>query len=135
MLAAVYGTLRAGFGNHYLLDGATLVGTGITERRFIMLSSGFPVCLVPEDEDGGCAATVEVYDLSTAHGGEYNTLHRLDNLEGHPDWYKREEVAVRMEDGSLTVAWMYIMPGTIEDFPSWRLVPTGDWSAYRRGAA
>ncbi len=131
MRVAVYGTLRAGFGNHALLGDAPLVGVGRTQRQFMMLTAGFPVCLVPEDTADGVQITVEVYDLSSSSAPEA-ILRRLDNLEGHPEWYKREELIVRFEDGTTTSAWMYIMPGTTEDFPSWKHVPHGDWAAHRR---
>jgi gamma-glutamylcyclotransferase (GGCT)/AIG2-like uncharacterized protein YtfP len=38
-----------------------------------------------------------------------NTLNRLDMLEGHPNWYKREFVDVSVNRFKYS-AWMYIFP-------------------------
>lgn len=132
MRVAVYGTLRAGFGNHALLGDAPLVGVGRTEREFIMLTGGFPVCLVPENAQlRPTKVTVEVYDISASSAPDA-ILRRLDNLEGHPDWYRREEVHITLDSGEPCTAQMYIMPGNHEDFPRWQMVPHGDWAAHRR---
>lgn len=130
---AVYGTLRSGYGNHFLLGGVECLGTGLTQERFTMLSSGFPVCLrdPEESEDFKTQVVVEVYDLSS-HPRPEQVLRRLDNLEGHPDWYKREVIRINMGD-EVVEAWMYIMPGTrIDDFPTWFHIKSGDYADVRK---
>ena len=126
-LVAVYGTLRAGYGNHTLLGDSPLLGAGITKDKFLMLAAGFPVCL---DEGADTRVVVEVYDVGRSSNPEA-TLRRLDTLEGHPDWYRRRLVYVRLLDGEVQ-AWMYIMPGSREDFPRWEHIPSGDYTMYRR---
>jgi gamma-glutamylcyclotransferase (GGCT)/AIG2-like uncharacterized protein YtfP len=133
MLVAVYGTLRAGFGNHSLLGDSPLVGVGRTVREFTMLAAGFPVCLVDADDAGlpPTQVVVEVYDTGAA-SSPASIIRRLDNLEGHPDWYERKEIQVVLESGDEVTAWMYLMPGTRDDFPSWTYVPNGDFKEFRR---
>lgn len=130
MKVAVYGTLRAGYGNHSLLGDSKFIGAGVTAEQFCMLAAGFPVCLDDPGDFSGLSKTnitVEVYEVTSDA-----VLRRLDALEGHPDWYQRRPVPVRLEGhDTLIEAWMYIMPGDRSDFPSWTHVPSGDYSQYR----
>lgn len=133
MLVAVYGTLRAGFGNHSLLGDSPLVGQGRTVREFTMLASGFPVCLEDVDDTTlpPTRVVVEVYDTGAA-SVPAQIVRRLDNLEGHPDWYERKPIQVQLDAGEEVTAWMYLMPGTRDDFPSWAYVQDGDFKNFRR---
>lgn len=108
----VYGTLRKGHGNNRLLPEDTFIGTATTEDGYVMTAySGFPAVYFPTYEDGdeGTIITGELYEVDDA------TLERLDGLEGHPRWYRREQVNVMVDgdDPSLgfTSAWIYIMQG------------------------
>jgi gamma-glutamylcyclotransferase (GGCT)/AIG2-like uncharacterized protein YtfP len=96
----VYGTLKSGQSNHRLLEGAHYVGQAVTIRPFHLLDNGgFPVVI---DERKHPVAG-EVYEVDGA------ILSNLDRLEGHPTWYKREEVTVDLGDtGVQETAWMYI---------------------------
>lgn len=60
----VYGTLRAGEPNHYLLDHHDLVARARTEAAFELVSLGaFPAMIA-----GGTTAVVgEVYEIDPAH--------------------------------------------------------------------
>ena len=45
-------------------------------------------------------------------------LHALDSLEGHPRWYCREEVNIKVKTGDKyvsTTAWIYLMPELLLD--------------------
>lgn len=103
MHLAVYGTLKKGFGNHRLLDprGFRFVGTFFTKPKFHMTSAGgFPVVYKDRAEHH---IEVEVYEIV-----DETYLSRVDQLEGHPNWYKREPV--ELADGSpVAKALMYMM--------------------------
>jgi len=120
---AVYGSLRQGFGNHPLLDGARYVGRYATLPSFdlhAMAGGGFPGML----DGGSTAVTVEVYDVDAA------TLARLDQLESNGRFYQRRRIALRPTNGEGrgTVAWTYIL------LPGHRVgshIPSGDWAEYK----
>lgn len=123
---AVYGTLRAGYGNHPLLAGSRLIATGVTDDVYTMRASGFPVVL-ENDHEADTHIRVEVYRIT-----DEAVLADLDSLEGHPHWYRRTPVQVRADDGRELSAEMYIMQDS--DYRHWVLVPTGDYADYRRRA-
>ena len=98
---AVYGTLKSGYHNNHLLLDADLVGTGKLQDRYPLEVDGLPY-LYPE-KGVGEFVDVEVYDVDD------NLLARLDRLEGHPNWYKRERVLIDLDDWSKTTAWVYFL--------------------------
>ncbi len=90
----VYGTLRAGEPNHYLLDHHDLVTHARTEAAFELVSLGtFPAMIA-----GGATAVVgEVYEIDPV------TLAALDRLEGHPRFYQRSAIRrTRIPSGDWT---------------------------------
>lgn len=117
---AVYGTLREGFGNHYLLRDAKRLGDFKTEPDvYKMLSfGGFPALTVAGDESVP-PVVCEVYEVDDA------TLANLDRLEGHPGWYQRHEI-----DSPFGSVWIYVMPRTSTS-RSYPAVESGDWAEYR----
>lgn len=105
---AVYGTLKRAHGNHHLLrEGkARFLGVGKTKDIHRMPSQTSPtVYKGPSKEGQGARITVEVYEVtSTLLTGP------LDKLEGHPDWYRREQVPIVMSvSGRIETAWLYFM--------------------------
>ena len=117
MRFAVYGTLRKGFGNHHYLEGATFVGKGVTKDKYTLRARGIPfVGKTPRHN-----VTVEVYDVS-----DERMIRDIDALEGHPQWYKREEIPVILQDGSEVMAWLYFMESNAQ------LVEDGDYETYRK---
>lgn len=97
-LVFVYGTLKTGFYNNYLLDDADLIAYGETEQKYMMTESGIPFVTKQAE-----ISTIkgEVYSLSPID------LSNLDVLESHPTWYKREQVNVVDEDGVVYLCWLY----------------------------
>jgi hypothetical protein len=51
-------------------------------------------------------------------------LERLDRLEGHPNYYKREKMSISLRDPNIikVEAWIYIHPN-----PRGEENPTGNW--------
>lgn len=86
MYIAVYGTLKRGFRNHELLDprGFRFVGFFTSVDKMHMTSAGgFPIVYKWPETHHVMAEVYEVLDEAC--------LSRLDELEGHPFWYRREE--------------------------------------------
>lgn len=110
--AAVYGSLRKGFGNHEFMRGANYLGDALVED-FEMYSLGsFPVC-VPKD---GESVYVEVYEV------DMHTLEGLDMLEGYPSFYDRRVVNTVFGE-----AFMYYMAAKPKGQPR---VDGGDWATF-----
>jgi gamma-glutamylcyclotransferase (GGCT)/AIG2-like uncharacterized protein YtfP len=96
----VYGTLRLGHSNHYLLKGSKFIKTLHTGPGFTKIIDTLPYLV--EDKNGtGCSG--ELYEVSSL------TFQLLDRLEGNPDWYERK--IINLFDGDKEyAAWVYLMP-------------------------
>lgn len=114
---AVYGTLKAGYSNHRLLETSEFIGTGKTKSSYPLEVEGLPYLHDMEGE--GEQVTVEVYDVTP------ETFQRLDLLEGQPDFYKRKVIPVSMHDWSTTYAWVYFIQNRELDYD------TELWDTYR----
>jgi gamma-glutamylcyclotransferase (GGCT)/AIG2-like uncharacterized protein YtfP len=117
----VYGTLKPGERNHRLIADAVHHGQARTAPGFRLLHGDIPAV------DRGGDARIEG-ELVAVTGEQ---LARMDRLEGHPEWYRREIVA--LSDGRH--AWIYlhqIPPGV----PRYRITERGvaRWTGGRRGA-
>ena len=112
----VYGTLLAGEPNHYWLAGAEPIGPARTAPAFELYTFGPYPGLVA----GGHTSVVgELYAVTDA------ILARLDRLEGYPDFYDRQEIA--LTEGT-AIAYT-VRPDQVWGLPR---VPNGDWRTLRR---
>jgi len=100
----VYGTLKRNCSNSYFLQSAQYLGEGRTQEQYAMYVQGIPYVLKTEQR---YCIHGELYAIST------ETLKRLDALEGHPDWYRREQVAILDADDLIVTAWMYLYPDRV----------------------
>lgn len=118
-LMMVYGTLKRGFGNDRIFHqyGGKFAGTCTTKERYVLAGGGFPRLWNPPKEE------LDMFEgfLGRVKGELWrasdDSLAACDRLEGHPNWYKREEVTVQTGPESFTTAWLYIMqafPGATE---------------------
>ena len=98
----VYGTLKSGHGNWSCYfegnQGATLLGRCYITGHIGLVDLGFFPCAV-KTTDG-----VERHIVGEVYRVDSTTLDALDCLEGHPDWYCREQV-----DTPWKRAWCYFM--------------------------
>ena len=97
-LIFVYGTLRKGQGNHRLLERSKFIRNAKTKLRYALYGNGVPFL---SRTKAVSQITGEVYSIDNA------TLSRLDELEGHPDMYKREQAEVVLQNGTELNAWIY----------------------------
>ena len=116
----VYGSLRMGGDNHHLLGGAAPIGNGTIEGDLYVSGNLSTV------QEGGGTVHGEVYQLP-----DRNHLRSLDDLEGHPVWYKRRVVAVTLVDGTKTDAWCY---ARAEPDPQGKRLEHGDYLRFRNEA-
>lgn len=121
-LVAAYGTLRKGFGNNRAyLSNQKHLGTGKTVEKFKMYASGIPFVVKDEKEDN---IVVDVYEVEDGR-----PMNSVDALEGHPRWYKREEIDIDLK-GKIIKAWLYFMP--LANKEKLTYVKQGDYTTYRK---
>ena len=157
-LVFVYGSLQTGLHNHHLLRSARLIANKIyTVERFALIGTpdGYPYALHKENArpiDTLSNLIGELYDVDA------NTLDKLDELEEHPVWYRRREIAVTLNcqishgrvcskfasaaTGSVErhseLAWMYILnePDELSHVAAdgagevYKPVADGDWRGF-----
>jgi gamma-glutamylaminecyclotransferase len=83
----VYGTLKSGFWNHYLLTGCEYFGGAATVPTYKMIENGFPV-IMPDPEGKPLAG--EIYTVDD------ETLAQLDQLEREGSSYDRKLIDVTL---------------------------------------
>lgn len=109
----VYGTLRRGRGNSFLLSNSKFLGEFKTEPVYNMYDMGCPFITHAED---GMPIITEVYEVD-----DYTSWH-LDSLEGYPYFYNREQI-----DTPYGKAWIYFIDNDLTPDMQERLVKSGDW--------
>lgn len=92
----VYGSLLQGLHNNRILRESKLLSSTATAAPMRMFSFGSFPGVTPAPVATIKGECWEVSDL---------VMGRLDMLEGHPHFYRREEIELR--DG--TTAWMYLL--------------------------
>jgi gamma-glutamylcyclotransferase (GGCT)/AIG2-like uncharacterized protein YtfP len=119
----VYGSLLSGLGNHTLLERHRAINRGpaTLKGKYEMLDLGSFPALV--DSKTPNAIKGELYTVGP------RGLKALDQLEGHPNFYKRTRVAVLNEVGHTVLCQTYILATTPQ--PRSGKVVSGDWAEYR----
>lgn len=104
-LVAVYGTLKKGHGNYYrYLTDSKFVGSGKTKDKYPLLIQGLPYLL--NEKGVGHNVKVDLFKVSDT------VLGKLDQLEGHPQWYCRKQIQIQMSRNKVVTAWIYFNPQT-----------------------
>ena len=127
MLIFVYGTLKRGCCNHHLLDTSQFVDEGSTlDLHSLYLGPDIKnpdgpdipyLFTEPNPGDPACKVWGEVWEVTHA------TLEKLDELEGTPDWYRREKTSVRLSSGQPLEVYTYLCPRKPMD--TLRLIKSG----------
>ena len=99
-LVFVYGTLKTGEPNHYLLKQpeessgkSILIGTGYTQKKFpLVIATKYNIPHLLDASGKGDFVTGEVYTV------DQPMLDRLDVLEGIPKHYQRRFEAIVLKD-------------------------------------
>jgi gamma-glutamylcyclotransferase (GGCT)/AIG2-like uncharacterized protein YtfP len=93
-LVFVYGTLKKGYSNHRLLEGATCFGEAEVRDYSMVDGPGFPYAF-PKTHSWVKGEVYEVDDLGP-----------LDRLEGYPGFYNRSKVIAQTGMGGME-CWIY----------------------------
>jgi len=113
----VYGSLRKGLGNHYLLANARFDGEARTTPGFHLYDLGaFPGMIATALGRAGVVGEIYLVDDGT--------LARLDRLEGHPRWYCR--TPIHLDDGREVETYLL----RLDQVTGRRIVRGGDWTKY-----
>lgn len=94
----VYGTLKQGNYNHYLLRGAKkYTDTAIAPKINLHAGPFYPFAIRGQGQTIG-----ELYEVNAA------TLRKLDELEDHPNDYHREITRIILANNQIVMAWIYL---------------------------
>lgn len=117
-LIAVYGSLRPGAHAFHLMVGGTRpISLGTLEGANIYNMGPFPALKKNPNKDFKVVVHVlEITDKSLPA--------RLDQYEGYPDFYNREEMDITLENGNVVKAWVYTFQNDVE---MERRIVSGDW--------
>ena len=118
---AVYGSLRKGLHNSYLLNNAKPLGTEVI-TGFKMFSLGSFPFISTKDATDTDSITIEVYEVNQSE------FRRLDQLEGFPSFYNRTLV-----DTTHGKAWIYFIDNYENSVH--KPVVHGDWFKEYTGKA
>lgn len=111
----VYGTLKAGHGNHPLLAESELLGRHCIEGGYTLLDLGpFPGVVATPSSVGKVYG--EVYRVDEP------TLHSLDLLEGHPSFYERIKISTPWKG-----TWIYLLGDEYLQEDGANVVDGGAW--------
>jgi gamma-glutamylaminecyclotransferase len=104
-LIAVYGTLKKGYSNYYsYLTNAKHIGRGKTQDKYPLIVDGLPYLV--NKKGVGHNVVVDVFKVSDMQ------LKKVDQLEGHPQWYRRVQIPVTLKNRTLN-CWIYFNPKDI----------------------
>lgn len=121
----VYGTLKSSHHNNRLLRNAKFLGEGITSDKYQTSCSGIPFVMHPSidvEEKENHFVVGELYEV------DHETLYDLDSLEGHPGWYKREEIKIISDHDKFYNAYCYLMP--VKDYHKYPPMPMSKGTFY-----
>lgn len=107
-VVAVYGTLKKGYSNfNSYLSKSAFVGKGVTKDKYPLVIQGLPYMV--NRKGLGHHVEVEVFKVSD------DKLAELDRLEGHPNWYQRVQIPIKMSSGNVLVCWLYFNPKFVDN--------------------
>jgi gamma-glutamylcyclotransferase (GGCT)/AIG2-like uncharacterized protein YtfP len=103
----VYGTLKRGQINHALLTAtgtSEFKGLGSWRGRQYLADLGYYPAMVEDQLREFMSVFGEVWEI------DVDTLYALDQLEGHPQYYKRRKVRILNKN-----TWVYFLPRGIAE--------------------
>ncbi len=116
-LLFVYGTLKQGFRNHDVLQGARLLAPEASIEGLRMYQARSYPYAAPANRAWRIFG--EIYAVSD------EVLDDLDILEGHPEHYQRKRRTAVCADGRRIAVWVYIASVRGKTYP---VISSGRWS-------
>lgn len=99
----VYGTLKAGYGNHRLLISSRAIGRAQSVQQYTMSDVGFPCIKL-----ASCRDLLRGIVFGEAYEVNDETLARLDRLEGNGSMYQRAMREFRVDGHDRPqILWVY----------------------------
>jgi gamma-glutamylcyclotransferase (GGCT)/AIG2-like uncharacterized protein YtfP len=106
-LVFVYGSLKRGFHNHYMMDWAVMFNTGVTVHPYHLLNLGsFPGMT---DKWQGRTDLPPVHIKGEVYQVDPALMAALDRFEGHPNFYRRRHIPVRCGGDSIFTCYAYFI--------------------------
>ncbi len=132
MKVFVYGTLKLGYNNNYILQRGSRKVCDAELNGYKLYDSGFPVAASCHQS----SVVGEVWDIGDPLISESSksTLQRLDALEGVPYLYTRENASVIDSEGNNHEISFYLgNPHTFGNFHRMREIPKDENNRYTWG--
>jgi len=128
----VYGTLRQGQSNFYLLDGRTQRIRSAYVDGFALYCLGTYPSMLRSDVGRAHVYGELVWPMTHRYEAVMQTLDNLEQYDpANPDesWYLRIEHTVHLNASRSVRAWLYL--GREDHLKSWhKRIPSGDWSRF-----
>jgi gamma-glutamylcyclotransferase (GGCT)/AIG2-like uncharacterized protein YtfP len=118
-LIFTYGTLMTGMPNNPRLNGAKSQGRATTVEKYELRAAAVPYV---NKNHKTHVIQGEVFEV------DLRDFPRVDQLEGHPTWYCRERIPVRLASGQTVKAWIYF-----NNRAEAAVVPSGDFRKVNQG--
>lgn len=129
-LLAVYGTLKAGYGNHRLINTWKLFGKAVSvDDNFYMTPTQGAFPIVYTLPHNGSRVSVELYEVPSEEA-----LGPVDRLEGHPDWYLRTPKQFLTDKDELVEAEIYLQELNERKQLPTELPEIAEWKGYQHAA-
>lgn len=94
----VYGTLKRGFSNNFVMGNSEFVGQCITVNDYFLTQGRFYPMLI--DAQPGKKIKGELFLVETSK------IPSIDRFEGHPNLFNRQKILVRFHEKNIE-AWCY----------------------------
>lgn len=120
ILVTVYGSLKKGFHNNFLLENQKFIGNVLTKEKYCMYNAGkFPI-LTKENKDH---IKGELYSICSS------TLYGLDYLEQNGVLYKREIIDVVDSNENIHKSYIYFYIAENIKYKNYNkyYIPNGNW--------
>lgn len=104
----VYGSLKQGHWNNYILGTSELVSKDQTLEDFILMDCGFPFAVEAKQVDDSLRSLVSPVQGEIYQVKDKSVIRRLDQLEGEGSMYKRRRVKIK---NFCKPVWIYVAIG------------------------